>query len=160
MHNISVIDSPLGKLKLVVNANRLEKIELNCADELLVSNNETAQLVAAQLKAYFDSPTHLFNCPVLIQGTDFQKKVWNMLTKIPVGEIWTYGFMAKKLNTSARAVGNACRRNSIPIVVPCHRIVSARGLGGFAGQTEGRLTDIKKILLDHEGINIASRNFN
>jgi len=111
--------------------------------------------MCSQLESYFGDATYSFNLPTYHQGTDFQQRVWFMLCQIPVGEVWTYGHMAKKLSSSARAVGNACRQNPTPIVVPCHRIVSASGVGGFAGQTQGRLTQIKQTLLKHEGIKIG-----
>ena len=66
----------------------------------------------------------------------------------------TYGALAEKLGTSARAVGNACRHNPVLILVPCHRVVARNGLGGFAGDVDGRLVDIKRRLLAHEGVEI------
>ena len=58
--------------------------------------------------------------------------------------------LAKELKTGARAIGNACRKNPIPIVIPCHRVVAQHHIGGYAGQTEGEIVDIKKWLLNHE----------
>jgi methylated-DNA-[protein]-cysteine S-methyltransferase len=74
------------------------------------------------------------------------------LQKIPFGKVKTYGELAKILNTSARAVGNACRRNPVPLIVPCHRIVAATGIGGYAGRTSGDVHNIKRELLQHEGL--------
>ncbi len=147
----TVIDSPLGKLKLSSQDNLLNTIEFDTQLALNPPNNQIEKLTCSQLTYYFDDASYSFKLPVLSQGTEFQKRVWVMLCKIPVGEVWTYGQMAKVLSSSPRAVGNACRRNPTPVIVPCHRIVSASGLGGFAGQTDGRLTEIKKILLKHEG---------
>jgi methylated-DNA-[protein]-cysteine S-methyltransferase len=62
----------------------------------------------------------------------------------------TYQELADKLQTSPRAIGNACRANPTPIIVPCHRIVAKSHMGGFAGDTQGKLLDIKKWLLEHE----------
>lgn len=155
MPNISVIHSPVGNLKIISNRQQLEKIELNCLDDLQTPTDDIAKSVAQQLADYFQSANFSFMLPTLIQGTDFQKRVWDLLKVIPVGEVWTYGEMAKKLKTSARAVGNACRHNPIPIIVPCHRVVAASGLGGFAGQVSGSLTQIKSTLLRHEGVQIG-----
>ncbi len=89
-------------------------------------------------------------------GSIFQKKVWHALTQIPVGEVVTYGTLAKELQTSARAVGNACRQNFFPLLVPCHRVVSQTGIGGYAGDTletqKGQIPflKIKQWLLAHE----------
>ena len=88
------------------------------------------------------------------EGTLFQKSVWHELTKIPIGQTRTYGEIANKLNSSARAVGNACRKNPIQIIIPCHRVVSAKGLGGYAGKTEGKQIKIKRWLLSHEGVQL------
>ena len=151
----SVINSPLGKLKLTSQDELLNTIEFDSQLALNPPDNKIDKLICSQLDCYFNDAAYSFNLPVLCQGTEFQKRVWAMLCKIPVGEVWTYGQMAKILSSSARAVGNACRRNPTPILVPCHRIVSASGLGGFAGQTAGRLTEIKKILLKHEGAKIG-----
>ncbi len=76
------------------------------------------------------------------------------MLSLPV-QVTTYGDLAGKLGSSARAVGNACRRNPVPILVPCHRVVARNGLGGFAGDSDGRLVDIKKRLLAHEGVEIG-----
>ena len=87
-----------------------------------------------------------------LEVTPFQKKVLNQLVLIPYGETKTYGEIAIKLKTSPRAVGNACRRNPIPIVIPCHRVVASKGLGGYSGATEGETHYIKRYLLRLEGI--------
>ena len=79
-------------------------------------------------------------------------RVWQALQKIPYGEVKTYGQLAKELKSSARAVGNACRANPIPIVIPCHRIVAVSGIGGYAGKTDGPVLERKRWLLAHEGI--------
>lgn len=91
-----------------------------------------------------------FDIPLKTTGTPFQRKVWSALKKIPAGEVVTYGDLAKRLKTSPRAVGNACRNNPIPVVIPCHRVVSKTGLGGYAGSTSGDLFKIKQWLLKHE----------
>lgn len=116
---------------------------------------ELAARVAAQLQDYASNPLAFnFDLPVKIQGTAFQQKVWRALKKIPAGEVISYGELARKLNTGARAVGNACRRNPVPLVVPCHRVVSSNGIGGFAGDRHAGWTRIKRWLLKHEGYSI------
>ena len=116
------------------------------------SHNKLVETVFRQLRCYFSSAISLQTIPLAPQGTLFQKSVWHELGKIPVGETRTYGEIAHKLNSSARAVGNACRRNPVQIIVPCHRVVSAKSLGGYAGETQGRQLDIKRWLLNHEGV--------
>jgi methylated-DNA-[protein]-cysteine S-methyltransferase len=84
-------------------------------------------------------------------STPLQRKTWQLLRKIPCGATVTYSDLAKRLHTSPRVVGNACRRNPFPLIIPCHRVVAINGLGGFAGKRGGALLAIKKWLLRHEG---------
>ena len=65
-------------------------------------------------------------------------------------DLWTYGDLAKSVNTAPRAAASACRRNKIPILIPCHRIVAKNGIGGYFGQTTGEMLDVKQWLLAHE----------
>jgi|GEM_PF-1254663 methylated-DNA-[protein]-cysteine S-methyltransferase len=87
-------------------------------------------------------------------GTPHARKVWQALCQIPVGETRTYGEIARDIGSSPRAVGQACRANPWPLFIPCHRAVPASGsrggTGGYAGQRQGPLADIKGWLLDHE----------
>ena len=108
--------------------------------------------VAQQLENYFDNPAVNFSLPLELAGTPFQQRVWLALTRIPFGETLTYGELADSLGSGARAVGNACRHNPVPIVVPCHRVVAAHGLGGYAGSSSGPLLDRKRWLLAHEDL--------
>ena len=113
-------------------------------------SSTTAKLIARQLKTYFQNPECRFDCEIKLEGTPFQKKVWQELKKIPSGQTRTYGELARKLKSSPRAVGNACRRNPVPLIVPCHRVVAKNGLGGFAGQTSGETVNAKQWLLNYE----------
>jgi methylated-DNA-[protein]-cysteine S-methyltransferase len=108
--------------------------------------------VAAQLAQYFARPLQRFTLAVALHGTAFQQRVWGALRQIPAGKTLTYGGLADKLGSGARAVGNACRGNPVPIIVPCHRVVSVSGIGGYSGKTDGREINRKKWLLEHEGI--------
>ena len=83
-------------------------------------------------------------------GTPFQQAVWHALRDIPPGSPLTYGQLAKQLGTAARAVGGACGANPIPIIVPCHRVVSASGIGGFMQTCYLGPLNIKSWLLAHE----------
>jgi len=112
--------------------------------------HESAPLVQSELSRYFESPNFDFTMELSLEGTPFQRKVWRALQEIPLGETKTYGQLASMLGTSPRAVGNACRRNPIPIVVPCHRVVAQHSKGGFAGETQGAMMAIKDWLLLHE----------
>jgi len=148
-------ETPFCNVKITQNENRLCGIDFVSAqsspqqtDHVLLKN------VLKQLQKYAASPKFTFDLPVSPKGTEFQLRVWSALQEIPSGQVRTYGELAKKLGSSARAVGNACRRNPIPLVIPCHRVVSAKGIGGFAGETEGQKISIKQQLLAHEGVEI------
>jgi methylated-DNA-[protein]-cysteine S-methyltransferase len=116
--------------------------------------NALAERAARQLQSYLRNPDTKFDLPLLIEGSDFQKRLWQALREIPRGRTLTYGEMARKLGgedfESARAVGQACGDNRLPIVIPCHRVVAADGIGGFSHTTEGFLIEAKRWLLMHE----------
>ena len=102
-----------------------------------------------QLTEYFAGQRREFDLPLAPAGTDFQRRVWELLREIPFGETVTYGDLARRLGNprAARAVGMACNRNPIAIVVPCHRVVGSTGsLTGYAGGL-----DAKAFLLKLEG---------
>jgi methylated-DNA-[protein]-cysteine S-methyltransferase len=109
---------------------------------------------ARQLEAYLVDPDTRFDLPLLIEGTPFQRKLWAALGEIPRGRTLTYGELAQRLGGQGaemnRAVGQACGDNRLPIVIPCHRVVAANGLGGFAHATGGYLLEAKRWLLAHE----------
>ena len=110
-----------------------------------------ASEVVALLSAYFADP----HTPIPPQqpncGTPYQRRVWLALQQIPVGEVRTYGELSAELKSSPRAVAQACRANPLPILIPCHRVVSASGLGGYMGKKSGTELEIKRWLLHHEG---------
>lgn len=93
-----------------------------------------------------------------VRGTEFQRRVWSALAKIPRGQSVSYGALAARLGSSPRAVGQACARNPLPILVPCHRVLArAGGLGGFAGARSGYLLQTKQLLLELEARTPAAR---
>jgi methylated-DNA-[protein]-cysteine S-methyltransferase len=105
---------------------------------------------ARQIQAWFENPAFIFDLPLRPQGTDFRQRVWAQIAAIPLGHTRTYGDIAKTLNSAPRAVGQACGDNPLPIIVPCHRVVSASGLGGFNHSAGESLAKIKRWLLAHE----------
>lgn len=117
---------------------------------------EKNSMYVSALDSYFEGNLKKFDVPIDLKGTDFQIRVWNELTRIPYGEVRTYGDIAKFTNSSPRAIGQAVKRNPVPVVIPCHRVLSASGIGGFGGQTEGNNIVTKKRLLEVEGFNIDS----
>ncbi|MDQ3389412.1 MAG: methylated-DNA--[protein]-cysteine S-methyltransferase [Gemmatimonadota bacterium] len=113
-----------------------------------------AQLVR-ELEEYFSGARVEFDLPLLAAGTEFQRRVWKALRRIPCGETRSYAGVAAELGIpgAARAVGQANARNPIPVVVPCHRVLAANGgLGGYLGDWDaGEGVRIKRWLLTHEG---------
>jgi len=139
------------KLGLGFSNNLLTSVDFLSADvETCQLSTASQQLVIHQLDCYFSNPNHQFEIPLELKGTAFQVRVWNALRLIPAGETISYGELADRLASSARAVGNACRANRLPLVVPCHRVVAKSGLGGFMGQRQGGEISIKRCLLLHE----------
>ncbi len=149
----AIIPSPIGPLGIIMAEERLQGIRFLTDGTALQAAEDRATLqVVTQLQHYFQQAQWRFSLPLHLPGTPFQQRVWQQLRQIPAGAVRTYGEIADALGSGPRAVGNACRHNPLPVVVPCHRVVAANGLGGFAGQTRGRHLEIKEWLLAHEGI--------
>ncbi|WP_414652559.1 methylated-DNA--[protein]-cysteine S-methyltransferase, partial [Hypericibacter adhaerens] len=103
----------------------------------------------AQLEAYFAGRRDGFDLPLAPRGTGFQRKVWERMRRIPYGATWSYAELARDVGSVARAVGQACGANPIPIIIPCHRVLAENGgLGGFSGAGG---TESKSFLLELEG---------
>ena len=118
--------------------------------EAMQPTNPLAARAAQQLERYREDPDARFDLPLLVEGTPFQRRLWEALCGIPRGKTLTYGELAQRLGAEARAVGQACGDNRLPIVIPCHRVVAANGIGGFAHATSGYLLEAKRWLLAHE----------
>jgi methylated-DNA-[protein]-cysteine S-methyltransferase len=151
-------DSPTGKLGVCIDTGSITKIIWLEQDVLATTERSSSKSINKKLKKqvisaldnYFDSGLVDIEISLCPQGTLFQKKVWQALKRIPLGTVKTYGDVARELKTSSRAVGQACRRNNIPLFIPCHRVVAAQGIGGFMGGY--RHAERKRWLLQHEGI--------
>jgi methylated-DNA-[protein]-cysteine S-methyltransferase len=111
--------------------------------------------IREQVREYECGDRTAFDVAVRFPET-FTGRVMRAMAEIPPGETRTYGDLAADLDTSPVAVGQACGRNPVPLVVPCHRVVGTDWLGGFSGEIEGDRVDLKRRLLDHEGA-IAGR---
>jgi methylated-DNA-[protein]-cysteine S-methyltransferase len=115
-----------------------------------VPANDVAKRACEAICAYLEDPARPLDLPLAVEGSEFQRRVWAALARIPSGETRTYGELARELGSTARAVGQACGDNRLPLVIPCHRVVSAHGLGGFAHRTDAGMLDVKRWLLAHE----------
>ncbi len=109
-----------------------------------------ARRACAAIAAWLQGGEWPRDLPLAPEGTPFQLRVWRVLCEIPPGHTLTYGELARRLETSPRAVGGACRANPVPLLIPCHRVVARNGLGGFAGRRQGAWPDLKARLLAHE----------
>lgn len=153
-----VVAAPFGSLgiltEVVDGSLMLSRIDyLPASSALIAPQNQLAKEVERQCKAYFKDPSWQFDLPIKPAGTEHQKRVWASIQDIPVGETKTYGELAKKIKSGARAVGSACGANPYPLIAPCHRVVSAQGIGGFMKEdSPGLYRQIKLWLLRHEGV--------
>ena len=153
----AVLRLPFGALGVRCDADAIRQTEyLDAATPARGAPAVLAPLVRElqqQLLAYCRDPRVRPDLPLRPAGSAFQRRVWGALREIPVGRTLRYGELARQLGSSARAVGQACGANPYAPLVPCHRVVAAHGLGGFAGSTDaaGELLRIKRWLLLHEG---------
>lgn len=146
------IDSPLGFLELVDGKTGIQSIQFG-AHIFKPRWNDRLREMARQLKEYFEGKRTEFQIPLDPEGTEFQKRVWKELQKIPFGSTRSYGEIARALGKpgAARAIGQASGNNPIPILIPCHRVIGSRGqLTGYSGGME-----IKIWLLRHEGFPLS-----
>lgn len=147
----AIIQTPIGKLGISTLGHLLTRLDfLNDGSALIVPKEKILDSIVNQLNQYFQCPSFQFNIPYQLQGTPFQNRVWQTLSKLPIQKTVNYGTLAKKLKTGARAVGNACRANPLPILIPCHRVVAQGNLGGYKGEK----IFIKKWLLNHESFSL------
>lgn len=124
----------------------------NIPDEIEIKETAILKKAGSELKSYLNGEIKKFSFPLYIEGTDFSKKVWEALCKIPYGQTLTYKQLAEKVGNpkAARAVGLACNKNPIPIFIPCHRVIGSSGkLTGYLGGLK-----IKDYLLNMEKYNI------
>jgi len=140
------------RMGLVTGGGRLLRLHFLVEDVERDPADRAAERALQQLMRYMDDPEWRFDLPLGAAVTDFQGKVRGALCAIPAGTTRTYGSLARRLRTAPRAVGVACRLNPLPIVVPCHRVVTAHGLGGYVGSARpDAWLAIKRRLLTHEG---------
>ncbi|MEQ1742493.1 MAG: methylated-DNA--[protein]-cysteine S-methyltransferase [Candidatus Nitrotoga sp.] len=145
------LPTPFGMLGIRCEADALAGIDFLEPHATPKSPSHAfAREVCEQLQAYFIDPNFHFNLSLKLNGTSHQTKVWQAISAIPTGQTRNYGDLATLLDSSPRAVGQACGANPIPIVIPCHRVVSKSGIGGFMHQREGDALDIKCWLLAYE----------
>lgn len=147
----AILPTPFAQLGIHCNAQALLSLEFLPLDVVAQDpTNKMAEQVCAQLERYLLDADTPFTVPLDLSGTTHQQKVWRALLAIPRGATRRYGELAHELHSAAQAVGQACGANPIALIVPCHRVVSKIGLGGFMRHANGQTLDIKRWLLSHE----------
>jgi methylated-DNA-[protein]-cysteine S-methyltransferase len=145
MNSLS-ISSPVGALVLDEDGTAI--VAIRWSRETAGNGSPLLAEAAQQLDAYFAGKLSRFDLPLRPAGSAFERSVWDQMQRIPYGETRCYGDLASAIGSAPRAVGGACGKNPIPIVIPCHRILSKAGLGGYSGS--GGLKT-KQTLLALEG---------
>ena len=152
-----VMDTPVGRAGISVCEGAVSGLTFVSRHTRLKSARQDAK-ITRQLSRFFTDSGFRFTVETRLEGTDFQQAVWNALTRIEPGKVLTYGELADRVDSGARAVGNACRANPVPLIIPCHRVVAAAGIGGYAGQVDGVEIRRKRWLLAYEGVNLTALN--
>jgi methylated-DNA-[protein]-cysteine S-methyltransferase len=150
-----VVAFPKMKVGVVIRDARVVELRyLPPSHPDVAARSPLAEKAARQLEAYRDDPDARFDLPIAVQGSRLERAVWDAMCAIPRGRTRTYGDIARELAhffpVDPRAIGQACGDNRLPLVIPCHRVVAANGLGGFAHATSGYLLEAKRWLLLHE----------
>lgn len=139
------VDTQFGRLGIEETDGAITRLVWDGQDD--GPDTPLLQEAAAQLNAYNEGRLERFDLPYRVAGSDFQRNVCDLMYAIPLGETRTYGDIAKELGQPPQPVGQACGANPIPVIIPCHRVLSANGLGGFSG--DGGV-ETKVALLRHE----------
>lgn len=144
-YTASLPNSPVGPVSVVVQGGAVVRLEWSVVE---AESDPVSTETITQLAQYFAGERQVFDLPLGPQVSDFQVRFGAILCAIPFGETRTYGDLAREMGVPAQAIGQACGANPIPIIIPCHRVLGATGLGGFsgAGGVEGKVQ-----LLRHEG---------
>lgn len=148
----AILQTPFSRLGVRADNDRVAEIVfLRGHGPALAPQNRLAERTCGQIERYIRDPQYRFDLPIEPRGTAFQRRVWRKIATIGAGRTRSYGEIARELDSSPRAVGQACGANPLPLVVPCHRVLAARGLGGFAHHSRGFPLSVKRWLLAHEG---------
>jgi methylated-DNA-[protein]-cysteine S-methyltransferase len=153
----AIVEAPFGAIGVRTAAGALiELVYLPATFDEKEPADKLAEQVAGQIGRYLENPDFRFDLPLSPVGSDFQRRVWQAISAIPRGSVLTYGGVAKLIRSAPRAVGQACGANWFPLIIPCHRVTGAAGLGGFAHQDDetGFHLGVKRWLLRHEGVDI------
>ena len=162
--DVFVMQSLVGPVAVTVQGDSVVSLRYLFGKPVRFSNDaelgKPARAIRQRLAAYFqDASAGSMHPDIKVTfntGTAYQRRVWQALCNIKVGQTISYGKLAEQLDSGARAVANACRMNPVPVIVPCHRVVAQSGPGGYHGATSGHFMTIKTRLLAHEGVTVYS----
>jgi methylated-DNA-[protein]-cysteine S-methyltransferase len=129
----ATIDSPIGRLTIAATDDAI--VAIAWKGEPYGGGNALLVEAQRQLEAYFARRLTVFDLPLMPATSEFDNRVWQAMRQIPYGQTRSYGELAMEIGSAPRAIGGACGRNPIPIVIPCHRILARNGLGGYSGGT-------------------------
>ncbi|HEY8027808.1 MAG TPA: methylated-DNA--[protein]-cysteine S-methyltransferase [Burkholderiaceae bacterium] len=158
----AIVEAPFGAIGIRTEPGAVrELVYLPSSFDEKAPTDALAEKVALQVARYLTEPDYRFDLPLAEVGTAFQHKVWKVISDIPRGDVLTYGEVAKLIRSAPRAVGQACGANWFPLVIPCHRVTAAGGLGGFSHHDDetGFHIGVKRWLLRHEGVSAYSTLF-
>jgi methylated-DNA-[protein]-cysteine S-methyltransferase len=151
----AIVHVPFGAIGIRTDAGAVrELVYLPKSFDDKAPADPISEKAARQIERYVKDPDFRFDLPLVDAGTEFQRKVWGVISAIPRGEVLTYGQVAKRIKSAPRAVGQACGANWFPLVIPCHRVTASGGLGGFSNHDDetGFHLGVKRWLLAHEGV--------
>ena len=150
----AIVAAPFGAIGIRTDAGVIrELVYLPAHFHEKDATDALADEAAMQVQRYLADPDFQFSLPLIETGSAFQRKVWGAISSIPRGTVRTYGQIAKHIGSAPRAVGQACGANWFPLIIPCHRVTAAGGLGGFSNHDDenGFHLGVKRWLLRHEG---------
>jgi methylated-DNA-[protein]-cysteine S-methyltransferase len=155
----AIVEAPFGAIGIRTEDARVrELVYLPPQFDAKEATDPVAEQAALQVGRYLLDPDFAFSLPLKEAGSVFQRRVWEAIGAIPRGNVRTYGQLAKEIGSAPRAVGQACGANWFPLIVPCHRVTAAGGLGGFSNHDDenGFHLSVKRWLLRHEGATAAA----
>lgn len=151
----AIVAAPFGAIGIRSEGDAVrELVYLPSSFDAKTPTDRLAEQAARQIERYLEQPDFRFDLPLAQVGTAFQHTVWKVISAIPRGNVLTYGEVAKLIRSAPRAVGQACGANWFPLIIPCHRVTAAGGLGGFSHHDDetGFHLGVKRWLLRHEGV--------
>lgn len=145
---VTAFNTPAGWLEIEYDEHYIHRATFTQTPIQNRVGNHLTQTITQELHHYFNNPHHRFQLPLKPQGTIYQQRIWNALLVIPVGRTVTYGELANAVQSSPRAIGQACKNNPLALFIPCHRVVGKTNQGGYMGRADALC--YKTFLLTHE----------